>query len=74
MDKVDGTQVSDSAQADIDRPCVGCLHLFMCMSPKIEGTDVVRWKTIEMISMYTSFVVQRNNGLSVRNSTEWLAG
>jgi hypothetical protein len=46
----------------------------MCMSPKIEGTDVVRWKTIEMISMYTSFVVQRNNGLSVRNSTEWLAG
>ena len=25
-------------------------------------------------SSHTSFVVQRNNGLSVRNSTEWLAG
>ena len=42
MDKVDGMWVSDSAQADIDRLCVGCLHLFMYMSPKIEGTDVVR--------------------------------
>ena len=29
MNKVDGIRVSDSANADIDRPYVGCLHLIM---------------------------------------------